>query len=301
MRSMDFFSTHPVFTHSEFVTAHTAGGRSERTSNNLLAKHLRAGRLLRVRRGLYTTVAPGLDPDQATVDPYLAATKLADDAVVAYHAALQFHGKAYSVWQRFHYLTSARARPLSFRGMEFLPVQAAVAVRSLPDLGGGVVEKPHVGGTVRVATLERTLVDVLDAPDKGGGWEELWRSLEMVEFFDLDVVADCALKLGSSLTVARLGFYLEQHREPLMVEDRHLEVLRPHAPTQPRYLDSKRESGRLVSGWNLIVPERVLEQTGGRSPDADRTRADARGCQDWLPEGATREGHSPDRAFGITA
>jgi predicted transcriptional regulator of viral defense system len=152
---------------------------------------------------------------------------------------------------------------MSFQGMEFLPVQAPVAVRSLPDLGGAVAEQRHAGGVVRVATLERTLVDVLDAPDKGGGWEELWRSLEMVEFFDLDAVTDYALKLGCSLTVARLGFYLEQHRDALMVEDRHLEVLRPHAPTQPRYLDSKRESGRLVSDWNLVVPNRVLEKTWG--------------------------------------
>jgi predicted transcriptional regulator of viral defense system len=263
MRPSEFFTTHPVFTHSEFVEAHTATGRSERTSNNLLARHLQAGQLSRVRRGLYATVPPGVDADQATADPYLVATKLTTDAVVAYHAALQFHGKAYSVWQRFHYLTSVRARRMSFQGMEFLPVQAPVAVRSLPDLGGAVAEQRHAGGVVRVATLERTLVDVLDAPDKGGGWEELWRSLEMVEFFDLDAVTDYALKLGCSLTVARLGFYLEQHRDALMVEDRHLEVLRPHAPTQPRYLDSKRESGRLVSDWNLVVPNRVLEKTWG--------------------------------------
>ncbi len=263
MRSTDFFTAHPVFTHAEYVTAHTATGRSERTSNNLLAKHLRAGRLLRVRRGLYTVVPPGVDAHHATVDPYLVATKLSNDAVVAYHAALQFHGKAYSIWHRFHYLTSARARPTSFRGMEFQPVRAPVAVRSLADFGGGVVEKRHAGGVVRVATLERTLVDVLDTPDKGGGWEEVWRSLEMVEFFDLDAVTDYALRLGSSLTVARLGFYLEQHRDALMVEDQHLEALRPHAPNQPSYLDSRRESGRLVSGWNLVVPERVLARTWG--------------------------------------
>lgn len=261
MKPLDFFATHPVFKHSEFVTAHTATGRSERTSNNLLARHLRSGRLLRVRRGLYATVPRGVDPDQANVDPYLVATKLADDAVVAYHASLQFHGRTYSVWQRFHYLTARRARPFSFRRLEFLPVQAPVAVRLLPDHGGCVVEKHHGGGRVRVATLERTLVDVLDAPDKGGDWEEIWRSLEMVEFFDLDAVTEYALKLASSLTVARVGFYLEQHRDALMVEDRHLAPLRLRAPRQPRYLDSRRESGRLVSGWNLVVPERVLKRT----------------------------------------
>jgi predicted transcriptional regulator of viral defense system len=100
---------------------------------------------------------------------------------------------------------------------------------------------------------------VLDAPRHGGGWEEVWRSLESVEFFDLDAVTDYVLALDSAVAVAKVGFYLEQHREQLMVEDRHLERLRAHAPAQPVYLErAKREPGRLQAGWNLIVPERVL-------------------------------------------
>ena len=260
MRSTDFFDTHPVFTHQEFVNARASRGTSKRTSDNLLAKHLAAGRLVRVRRGLYATVRPGVDPDQAPVDPYLVATRLAPDATLAYHAALQFHGKAYSLWRRFHYLTRRRARPFAFQGMSFVPVQVPLALRAPPDLGGGVVEKRYGGGVARVATLERTLVDVLDAPDKGGGWEEIWRSLEMVEFFDLDDVIEYAVRLGSALTVARVGFFLDQHRDALMVEDRHLDALRAHAPAQPRYLDPSREPGRLVSTWNLVVPERVIDR-----------------------------------------
>jgi len=261
MRSTDFFETHPIFTHEEFVDARAPLGTSKRTSDNLLARHLRAGRLLRVRRSLYATVPRGVDPDQAPVDPYLVATKLVPDAVLAYHAALQFHGKTYALWRRFHYLTRGRARPFSFRDMEFVPVQAPLALRAVPDLGGGVVEKRHGGGVVRVTSLERALVDVLDAPGKAGGWEEIWRSLEMVEFFDLDAVVEYALKLGSALTVARVGFFLEQHRDVLMVEDRYLDALRAQAPAQPRYLDVAREPGRLVSAWNLVVPERVLERS----------------------------------------
>jgi hypothetical protein len=33
-----------------------------------------------------------------TPDPYLVATSLAPDAVVARHAALQYRGRTYSVW-----------------------------------------------------------------------------------------------------------------------------------------------------------------------------------------------------------
>jgi len=89
-----------------------------------------AGRLLRVRRGLYAVVPRGADPQAAPVDPYLVATALADDAVVAYHAALQFHGKVDSVSRRFHYLTCARARPSSFRRADFVPVRVPTTCRS---------------------------------------------------------------------------------------------------------------------------------------------------------------------------
>lgn len=261
MRSTDFFATHPVFTRSEYVAARVAAGRSELTSDILLGKHLHAGHLLRIRRGLYASVPPGTDPKRLFVDPYLVATKLADDAVVAYHAALQFHGSVYSMWNRFHYLTSHRAKPMWFQGLQYVPVLAPVAIRSQPDFGGEVVTEKYRGGAVRVTTLERSLVDVFDAPDKAGDWEEIWRSLEMTEFFGLDAVFDYAIRLKKSLTIARLGFYLEQRRDELMLEDRHLEKFYPYVPSQPRYFDSKRETGKLVPHWNLIVPESVMEQT----------------------------------------
>jgi hypothetical protein len=64
MRSLEYFEAHPGFTHAEFLAAHTAKGRSPSTSNNLLAKHLAARRLIRVRRGLY---AAGIGSAQMSI------------------------------------------------------------------------------------------------------------------------------------------------------------------------------------------------------------------------------------------
>lgn len=269
MRSTDFFSTHPVFTHEEYLAAHGHGReRSPRTVDSLLGRHVDAGRLVRVRRGLYAAVPTGASADDFQADPFLVASKLADDAVVAYHAALQFRGKTYSVWHRFTVLTATHLRPLVFQGNEFVAVAPPKAVREAPDFGGLVVTEPYASGEVRVTTLERTLVDLLDAPAHGGGWEEVWRSLEMVEFFDLDAVISYALKLGSALTLARVGFFLDQHREQLFVEDKHLAPLRARSPKQPRYFDTTREAGRLVKEWNLVVPERVLSRSWEEQTDA---------------------------------
>lgn len=267
MTPLTYFDQHPVFTHEEFAAVHSGRGRrSTRTTDNLLAQHVARGRLLRVHRGLYATVPPGVDPASFMPDPYLVATKASDDALVAYHAALQFHGRAYSVSSRLTYLTRHRLRPFELRGAEFVAVLLPATLRARRRPVGGVLEERQAGGLVRVTTLERTLVDVLDAPDQGGGWEEIWRSLESVEFFDLDAVIDYALKLGSALTVARVGFYLEQHREQLMVEDRHLDALRTRAPAQPRYFDRDRGAGKFVRPWNLVVPEQVLSRSWAEVP-----------------------------------
>lgn len=262
MRSTEFFATHPVFTREEYVAARAVrASRSERTADSLLTRYAASGRLLHVRRGLYASIPIGAAPETFQVDPFVLASKLAADAAVAYHAALQFRGKAYSVWHRYAVLTRSHVRTLQFQGSEFVAVRLPRALERLPDLGGGIVSEPHAGGTVRVTTFERTLVDVLDAPELGGGWEEVWRSLEMIEYFDLAAVVEHTLKRRSATTTARVGFFLEQHREQLFVEEQHLKPLRAHSPRQPQYLDRKREPGRLVKGWNLVVPEKVLNRT----------------------------------------
>ncbi len=256
-RPRDFFATHPVFTHAEFVAAHTARGRSPHTSNSLLAERVAAGRLLRIKRGVYASVPVGVDAADFQPTPPLVASKLSDDAVVAYHSALALHGYVYSLWTREQYMTARRLRPLRFRGVEYVAVQAPRAVRDLDDFGGGVEEMLYAEGSVRVTSLERTLVDLLHAPRHGGGWEEIWRCLEMVEFFDLDAVTEYALRMRSSLTVARVGFFLDQHRQSLMVPDSHLRRLAEHAPRKAAYLDRQRVPGRLIKPWNLIVPDEV--------------------------------------------
>jgi predicted transcriptional regulator of viral defense system len=260
MKPTDFFAQHAVFRFEEFRAAHQSEGtRSPKTTASVLKQHVAAGNLLNVRRGLYARVPNGASAATFQVDPYLLASRLSEDAVIAYHSALQLLGKAHSQSQRITYLSGRRAKPFVFQGTEYVCVLAPVSLRRLPDLGGGLREEHRQGLTVRITGYERTLVDVLDAPQYGGGWEEIWRSLEGIEFVDLDFVVDYALRLGSALTIARVGFFLEQHKDELIVEDRYLEALRARAPTQPRYFERRhRKGGKLIPRWNLIVPEQVL-------------------------------------------
>jgi len=262
MKVQDFFIENPVFRHEVFVAfLESTGSRRPKTREALLAYHVKAGHLLRIRRGLYTVVPRGFTPEDYPVDPYLLAGCLTVDAVLSHHSALQFHGKAYSVHHRFTYLTRNARRPFVFRGQEFVAVPFSRALLEQQAELFGVTTQHHAGGEVRVTSLERTLVDVLVRPDLGGGWEEVWRSLESVEYFDLEQVTDYTLMLRSATAVAKVGFFLEQHRDALMVDESHLAGLRKHAPKQPCYLErSRRAAGKLVPVWNLVVPPAVLDR-----------------------------------------
>jgi predicted transcriptional regulator of viral defense system len=259
----DFLRTHPVFTAKE-LTEYLARqkARSKWTEKALLAYHLKKKHIARVRRGLYTTVPPGSKTGTPLIDSYLLASRMAQDAVLAYHTALEFHGRAYSTFQNFYYLTNSSARVVVYRGNRFQPVKFPRRLREHGKTLFGVLDRERSGLSLRVTSLERTLVDTLDRPDLCGGWEEVWRSLESVEFFDLDQIVEYSLLLANATTIAKVGFFLEQHKQALMVEESHLRRLREHRPRSPHYAArGDKRPVQLSSQWNLILPTDVVERS----------------------------------------
>ena len=268
MRLSDFFATHPVFRVEEaveFLEEH--GTANPSTRRELLAYHRRQGHILSVRRGLYVVVPPGATPETCPVDPFLIAAKITGDAVVAYHTALAFYGKTYSVFDRYYYLAARRSPPLTFRSYGFQVVLFPKRLRSHRQEIVYVETHERLGVPVYVTALERTLVDVLDRPDLGGGWEEVWRSLSSIEYVDPDKVVDYALRLDNATTAAKVGFFLERHRDMFMIEDAHLRPLHDHRPRNPHYMvRGERKSGRYVSEWNLVVPQDVFNESWAEVP-----------------------------------
>ena len=260
-----FFRRHPVFTGEELAEHLSAGdgtGAGARTRESLVAYHTRTGRLVRVRRGLFAVIPHGSDGEDYPIDPFLVASKLTPDAVLSHHTALEFHGRAYSVWRHLTYLASRPLEPLTFRHHVYRGARFPEALVRAGKEQFGVSTPERSGMSLRVTSLERTLVDVLDRPHVSGGWEEIWRSLETVEFFDLDRVVEYVLLLGKATAASKVGYYLEEHRESLMVEEGHLKALRSRRPRQPHYVDRKRRgNASLVAAWNLVVPTEVVERS----------------------------------------
>jgi len=259
----EFLSQHAVFTVEELDRyLSEKGSIKPNTRKALLMYYRKKGRIISVRRGLYAVVPPGSSPESVPVDPHLLAAKMTDDAVLAYHTALEFHGKAHSVYTKLYFMSAKKTPPLKFRSYEIRGVSVPSPLRVKGKEMFGVTRYKRSGVEVRVTNLERTFVDVLDRPELTGSWEEIWRSLESIEFFNLDTVVEYVMLLGNATTAAKVGFFLEQHRETLMVDDSHLTLLRKLRPRQPHYLmRSKRKDCRWVKEWNLMIPVEILDKS----------------------------------------
>jgi predicted transcriptional regulator of viral defense system len=109
--TLDFFAQHAVFTREEFVRAlDPKQKRSPRTLETILSYHTRQGRLLRVRRGLYANVPRPMTAETVPIDPLLLVGKIAADCVIAYHSALEHHGRVEEVGGRLGHRVPQAAR-----------------------------------------------------------------------------------------------------------------------------------------------------------------------------------------------
>lgn len=263
MKINDFFAQNPVFRIEEFYQWRKSFSQATKAANNtLLNYHVRAKRLLRVKRGLYATVPFGFNSETISIAPYLIASKMTGDAILAYHSALQIQGKAYSLHNRFPFLTKKSIRPIKFQGMHFTGVSFPKALSDSGQESFGVEICRYAGGTAAITNLERTVVDLLARPRLGGGVEEIWRSAGLFGFLDLDQVVEYTLMLKNATIAAKVGFFLEYYQEEFMVEEQHLKTLERHIPRSPHYIKrNRRKHKKLIRRWNLIVPNVLLEQS----------------------------------------
>ena len=263
----DFFAVHPVFTREELVRhlqESGDGNPNASTVRALLRYHQATGRILSVRRGLYATVTPGSTPSSAPVDAYLVGALGCPGGVLAYHAALELHGLAYSTFESVQILAPRLQRGWSFRGVEYRPVQPRGSLGDVA-LTMGVETMDRQGINLRVTSVTRTLVDVLDRPDLSGGWEEVWRSLGTLKVVDDGAALAYLDRLGNATTSALVGFYLERHPGVLDTPEETLTLMERLRPKGRQYLDRK-EGGRLAARWNLIVPEALWQRSWEEMP-----------------------------------
>ena len=261
-----FFKAHSVFTAHEFRSYLTAQDQQRaHRHDRLLQEYASTGRLHRLKRGLYAPRPPSLPADEEPVValPQIAA-RMTPDAVLAYHTALECYGLAYSLW--FHAIYAARKPAKKLRVAAGL-IRGSAFPRALRSAGMEYAETtrtPRHG--LRVTTLERTLVDIVDRPELCGGWDEVMHGYDLAPFtlsvlkpgrkINVPRMVKYAQSLGNAFTCAKVGFVLDLYQPEWGFDTSALAPLLSSRPRQRRYweLCIPRLPATWVPKWNLVVP-----------------------------------------------
>ncbi|MDP2956002.1 MAG: hypothetical protein Q8N53_06255 [Longimicrobiales bacterium] len=265
MKPEAFLACHSLFTRAEFAAVVRSRGRTETTADAHLARWLRQRRIARVKQGVFVRIERD-DPESSSPDFIALASRMAPDAAVSHHTALEAHGYAQSVFERLAFVTWTKVKPTTFRGRRFVPVRPRAACLTA-DRGERWIERAERAGVgIRLTNPERTVADVLDRLDLAGGVEEVWRSLLSVPALDAASLEEYVAVLGNRTLAAKVGYFLETRREDLVVPRRVLDRLRASLPHAPVFFD-RHSGGRLIPRWSLIVPRILLdaEQRRGQS------------------------------------
>ena len=258
LKNSDFFALNPVFTFRDYKENFKESALS--TLRTQIRNYLESGRIGAVGGGVYFTIPPNSDPNQYAPDRFLVASKLRGDAVIGYHSAFELLGYATQVFNTVYYVTSVPKRQKSHKGISYQSVHAQKALKGRSEFGTEKVVRSGV--KISVANKERAFVDCLDSPEYSGGFEEFSKCVEALPFLNLDSVLEYLQLLLKRNLFAKAGYVLEKYRNKFFFnqnwEHRFLSE-RLKFPSIA-YLTSRREAGRLVKKWNLIVPEKYLLQ-----------------------------------------
>jgi len=259
MHVTEFFEHHTVFRYEEFASFMQSQGIDRPESwRQLLNYHKKAGNLIHIKKLLYAVK----QKKDGWVDPFLIASKATPDAIISHHSALELHGLAYSTFTQIHYLTLRPIDSFIYENQMFRSVKFPKELIKINSTEFGLETFERQDMLVKLTGIERTVVDILDRSDLGGGWEEIWRSLDNITYLDLSKLIEYTLMLNNSTVVAKVGFFLDQRPVHFRGESKYIDELLQHIPKKPHYMNrSRREGGKYIKKWELIVPEEIIRKT----------------------------------------
>jgi len=214
---------------------------------------------------VFASVHAGPASEAPPPDFFAIAAKLRADGIFAYRSALELHGIADSgvAGVVLVSLKTGMRRRTPLGSYQFVPPP-----KVLKAIGQIDVETIHMVRSriaLRVTSLERTVVDVLNSPKLSGGVDAVIRSLDRIDALDAKRVVAYTMLLRKPTLAAVVGWWLDRHRSTLDISNDVLRPLRYALPVNPLYtLGAKPGDAVVMSPWQLLVPKRIARLAWAR-------------------------------------
>jgi predicted transcriptional regulator of viral defense system len=223
----------------------------DRSIDTVLYKLKRQERVRTICAGIYAGAL-----SQVPLNRYAVPCKLREDAVIAFHSALEFLGVANQVFETVYYLSVRPRRDVTHEQVTYHRVAPPKRLVRAGQVDFQV--ETHAGG-VRVTGRERSVVDCLYSLAYSGGANELSHCVAMFPSFDFEAAFKYLRLLRRPWLFARLGYLLDRHAKRLFFTGKWRDAFLRKVPRGVVYLERKLPGCRWVPVWNIMVPRSVAD------------------------------------------
>lgn len=224
---------------------------SEAEAATFVSRLCKNGWLSRVRRGLYIPVAvQSSDTVAVAEDPWIIAQRLFSPCYIGGWTAAEYWDLTEQIFRSVVVVTAAkvRSKKVEAGGAEyFLKMASNKNLFGTTEVWRGNVK-------VQVSDPSRTIIDVLNDPEIGGGIRpsfDLLKSYLGSKNKNFDLLIQYAEKAGNRSVFKRLGFLVEKVNpgENSFIERCLLRISKGYSK-----LDPKLKCEKIVTKWKLWIP-----------------------------------------------
>ena len=218
---------------------------------NHMASMVRSGKIVKIRNGLYAQI-DNLGVPLTT--KFEIASKINDDSFVSHHSALEYYGVANQVFNTLTVGSKRKFNDFSFDDVDYTRQAVKDYTQVIYIVTAGV----------RVATLERAVVDCIDNIDLGGGIDELLNALEQIRVLDENRLAEILQSYNKVILYQKVGFILEQYKDKYMLSDKFFADCKSRLTNQIKYfLNDEYSDIAYNSDWQLMAPKNLKSRISG--------------------------------------
>ena len=241
---------YPIFT-LEDVCAFYNNQESARTA---LKRLLSKGRVMRIRRNLYTAISG--ETGGPVANRFQIASAITKSAHVSHHSAMEYYGITDQVFFEVYVGSETPFQSFQFDGYAYHYVHSKFAEG---------IENVKYSSGIRVTDRERTLLESIKDMDKIAGPEEVLSNIENMNRISEDKMLKYLDLFNNQFLYQKTGYLLSRINDQLGLSADFFDICRIKAGKSSRYLSSDFKNGTFDADWSLVVPQIIFQtKNGGR-------------------------------------
>lgn len=227
----------------EYSFVHSLTG-SRSLADKIISSYIEKGFIKRIKRNLFCAIS--LESGRVIPTKYEIASSINDEAFVSHQSALEYHGYMHQVYHEI-IVSSTRA----FQNFEFDGIFYKYKYTS--HLEAVIKEK-----NVKVTTLERTVIDMIDSVRSYDDLEEVLQSLKMIPLLHESTLLMYLESLNKRNLYNKTGLILSFFKNDFQLNESFFKSLKAHLSESKKYftkekkrLDTYYEEWKLYS-YNIL-------------------------------------------------